>query len=363
VKQDIGSSFRDIKAVISDLQLDLLFNLMASDKELFHSNVHAQIFVRNPRIKEAFFSKFSAINSEQTKSLVLREYKHIDLFMQHPKYYPLAIENKLFADLGDGQLARYTEALKALKSDWYGILLTLKALNMESISDTVKQKWTLLTYREFASFLNENTGIIDAENFEKEFLLRYIKLIEKLDLLASMLLPSNTDPRLELSLPMMGKMETSINKMRYRMITEEIRRGLHSDLKLKSYQIDYGISHSRPFLELEFFLNNHNGLGWQYQEGQFRLFARCNSLNGKGLHEARTKYALSNYREWFDFTRIEHLLPKDFVIRPIDPERLLKFDPNFVYRYAKTTELTIDNLLEISRILAERVNQYLQEME
>lgn len=363
MRQDTRNSFRDIKAVIADLQSDLLFNLMASDKELFHSNVHAQIFIKNPRIKEAFFSKFSSINSEQTKSLVLREYKHIDLFMQHPKYYPLAIENKLFADLGDDQLVRYTEALKALNSDWYGILLTLKPLNMDSISDTVKQKWTLLTYREFASFLRENTGIIDADNFEKEFLLRYINLIEMLDLLASMLLPSSTDPRLELSLPMMGKIETSINKMRYRMIAEEIRKELHLDLKFKSHQIDYGISHSKPFLELEFLLNNRNGLGWQYQEGQLRLFARCNSFSGKGLHEARTKYSLLNYREWFDFTEIEHLLPKDLVIRPIDLERLLKFDPNFVYRYAKTTELNIDNLIEISRILAERVNQYLQETE
>ena len=109
-------AFREITKILEELQHDLLFTLMASDKELFHSNVHARLFQNNPELKKVFFEKFSLKNADQQKDQVIREYKKIDLYMNHPGFDALAIENKLFADLGDNQLDRYMDQLKKSKN-------------------------------------------------------------------------------------------------------------------------------------------------------------------------------------------------------------------------------------------------------
>ncbi len=346
------ASYEEIKAVLQELHEDLLFTLMASDKELFHSNVHGRIFSKNEKIKNAFFKKFSSQNEAQKESVVVREYKHIDLFMQCPGYNPIAIENKLFADFGDKQLERYTESLNSLKTDWHGILLTLKSLNMGDISGDVQEHWIVITYSEFATFLKTHMDLIAVEEFEREFVVRYINLIEKLDKLTSLLLPLETDPRLELTIGLANSIEVSINKMRYRLIADEIRKGCHSSLGTTQFRVGYGISHAKPFLELEFALKDGNILGWQYQEGQFRLFARCHNFSGKGRHEARTKFALSNYGDWFNFEDLVDFFPIGTIVRPDDPAKLLKFDPDFVYRYAKTADLSIRDLIAISKFLS-----------
>lgn len=346
------ASYEEIKAVLQELHEDLLFTLMASDKELFHSNVHGRIFSKNEEIKKVFFQKCASKNEAQKESVVVREFKHIDLFMQCPGYNPIAIENKLFADFGDKQLERYTDSLNSLKTDWHGILLTLKSLHMEDISDDVKENWIVITYRDFATFLRTNMELVVVEEFEREFVVRYINLIERLDKLTSLLLPSETDPRLELSIGLANSIEVSFNKMRYRLIADEIRNGCHSNLGSTQFRVGYGISHAKPFLELEFELKDGNILGWQYQEGQFRLFARCHNLSGKGKHEERTKFALDQYADWFDFEYLSEFLPVGMIVRPEESTKLLKFDPNFVYRYAKTSDLSIRDLVAISKKLS-----------
>ncbi len=348
------ASYEEIQSLLKDLQEDLLFTLMASDKELFHSNVIGRIFSKNARVKEEFFKKYSTKDELQEKSVVMREYKHIDLFLQHPGFNSLAIENKLFSDLGDNQLDRYSESLKSLKSDWHGLILTLKTLHMGHLSDVIRKKWKIITYGEFANFLRDQIDSIVGDEFEKQFIFRYIKLIQRLDQLTSLLVPSLNDTRLELSEDVSGNIQTSINKMRYRLIAEEIRIACHRNLGSADFKVGYGISHSRPFLEVEFKLKDGNNLGWQYQEGQFRLFARCNNLTGKGKHDARTKFALLNYPDWFDFGGLSLFSTSDFLIRPADPLKLLKFDPNFVYKYAKTSELSMGDLIDISKILSVR---------
>lgn len=346
------ASYEEIKAVLQELHEDLLFTLMASDKELFHSNVHGRIFSKNEEIKKAFFQKFASKNEAQKESVVVREFKHIDLFMQCPGYNPIAIENKLFADFGDKQLERYTESLNSLKTDWHGILLTLKSLNMGDISGDVQENWIVITYSEFATFLNTHMDSMVVEEFEREFVVRYINLIEKLDKLTSLLLPLETDSRLELTIGLANSIEVSINKMRYRLVADEIRKGCHTNLGTAQFRVGYGISHAKPFLELEFELKDGNMLGWQYQEGQFRLFARCNNLSGKGKHEARTKFALDQYADWFDFEYLSEFFPVGMIIRPEESTKLLKFDPNFVYRYVKTSDLSQRDLISISKKLS-----------
>lgn len=344
-------AFHEIRRILEDLQGDLLFILMASDKELFHSNVHARLFLSNPRFKKAFFEKFSSKNENQKKNQVTREYKKIDLYMNYPGFNTLAIENKLFADLGDNQLDRYTNQLKKSKKRWHGVLLTLNALNMESLSIAARESWQVITYGEFAEFLEKHINLLEVDEFEREFFFRYLKLIKQLAELMTILLPESDDPHLEISLDIPGSIQVSINKMRYRLITEEIRLLIQPSFASTAYELGYGITHTKPFLELQFKLMNGDYLGWQYQESQFRLFAKCNNLSGKGLHDERVKFALDQYRDWFDFSQINQFLGPVTVIRPEEEGKLLKFDPNFVYKYAKTSELTIENLVEISKLL------------
>lgn len=346
------ASYEEIKSLLEELHEDLLFTLMAADKELFHSNVVSRIFSKNYEVKKEFFKKYSLRSDNQEKSQVIREYEHIDLILQSPGYSTLAIENKLFSDLGDDQLERYSESMKSLHSEWLGIVLTLRTLHMGDLSDEVREKWTILTYGELANFLRNHIDLLVVDEFEREFIFRYVQFISKLDHLTTLIVPVASDPRLEISEEISGALQTSINKMRYRLIAEEIRIACHGSLNTTDYKVGYGISHARPFLEVEFKLKDGNTLGWQYQEGQFRLFARCNNLSGRGKHEARVKFALSNYADWFQFDGLSHFFTSDVVIRPTDPLKLLKFDPNFVYRYAKTSELSMEDLIKVSKVLS-----------
>ena len=341
-------AFREITKILEELQHDLLFTLMASDKELFHSNVHARLFQNNPELKKVFFEKFSLKNADQQKDQVIREYKKIDLYMNHPGFDDLAIENKLFADLGDNQLDRYMDQLKKSKKKWYGVLLTLNALNMESLSTAAKESWRVLSYGEFAQFLEQHFNLLEVDEFEKEFFSRYLNLIKQLAELMTFLLPEPNDPCLEIALGLSGSFQTSINKMRYRLIAEEIRLLAKPHFGSTAHEVGYGISHGNPFLELQFPVKNGNYLGWQYQEGQLRIHARCNNLHGKGRHDERVKFALDKYRDWFNFSEIKQFLSPSPIIRPEEEDKLLKFDPNFVYKYAKTNDLTIQNLVDIS---------------
>ena len=75
-------------------------------------------------------------------------------------------------------------------------------------------------------------------------------------------------------------------------------------------------------------------------------------MSGKGKHEARTKFALDQYADWFDFEYLSEFFPVGMIVRPEESIKLLKFDPNFVYRYVKTSDLSQRDLIAISKKLS-----------
>lgn len=348
-KQSIENALREINN-------DLMYNLMSASKELFHSNYHAWIFRRSPDIKKRFFKQFGIV-ANTTSDDVIREAKKIDLLMSEPGFADIAIENKIYADLQIGQLETYTTALNDAKTPWSGYVLSLLKPDFNKFTSAVSSKWKWLSYDDFIMFLESNKSSLGLTPFETDYLDNYIKMVKKLSSVMSLLVPEQHEKLELLQLDFNKTFLGNINKMRMRAIgnylTHEVRNLGKHEVFEKMY-FGSGITRNKIFLECEFPLSDKNFLGWQFQEGQFRLYGRIQNLHGKGRHQERVKYAHNNYSSWFDFKDVSEHLPTPLVIMPKDPTIMGQFDPDFIYRYVKISDLSLNSLLQMSLHLGKR---------
>ena len=92
------------------------------------------------------------------------------------------------------------------------------------------------------------------------------------------------------------------------------------------------------------------------QEGQFRRYMTLWHLTGRSDENmaARAQFARA-HPSFFDFSVVADALGVDELASMPAPEEFLRFNPDFVYRYAKVPSLRVDQLLAITQSLATRL--------
>lgn len=98
--------------------------------------------------------------------------------------------------------------------------------------------------------------------------------------------------------------------------------------------------------------NETDWLGWQYQEGQWRVVVITSKHQGKTpeLRALRHEYVAAHYVDWFQFDAIPALTGRQIDKVPPTEARggYNNFDPDFVYRYRQLRDRTLAELVALS---------------
>ena len=359
------------------LDREPLARIMFGHRELFHSNLLAWFFDTLPEVADRVLGPLAPLGDGSVRQ-VEREKEHVDLIFRWPGKAPVVIENKVFSLPSSDQLARIRKSTER----WVGTPPSHYLLSMvepdwsrapvDSYGNALVGtfgSWSYFSYEQLADRLEialENEG----HSYEVDTMRRYSRVIR----LLSSLIEATTATETGYSEPIWPSSEF-IGQIKSRQLRAAV-------LKLRGYRLaalanrhlgesqgsaTAGMTNSTPFVQhlIEITLGDHEvSVGWQVQGSQFRRFMVIPHLSGtsKKMQEQRAVFA-GQYPELFSFNRIRSALnSKDVDAMPKDPAAFLRFNPDFVYRYLKVPNLSVDQFLSATSLLQEEMACYKQEI-
>src|SRR4051812_13417545 len=331
-----------------------LFHLSLGSRELFHSNLIAWMTRFPVPFQHALRDVLEPASDQWEERRVRREAKQLDLVIELPGHRPLIIENKVFSLPDTAQLEKYAvNNIPSLLGDRAVTRVLLSLVDPgwpEGVFGPPSLQWRHLAYRDLAAQLRETADLFagrDDDEFAAETVRRYASLLDTLDELVAIVIPRSDEERLDLG----GAMATLLDRIRLRDTMRKLR-GRHLLYWIKDELmragtvptvIRDGFAHGHPILEAFVSLANGDEIGWQLQEGQFRICLIAHGLSGKGpeAKAARARYAEEHYRDWFTTGAA---LSKQTSQELYPASEFRHFDPAFVYRYLKVKDLTLAEL-------------------
>ena len=357
-----------VATLCAALEKEPLFHMSLGSKELFHSNFLAWFADCFPEHAAAVFRPWTVPMAEAQADRSEREPAHLDLVLHLPGLAPIAVENKVFSVPDEEQLDRYAGGAlarrRAGRSAYTRILLSLISPGW-----TMYKGWRLLSYRELAEALRPQVmHIRAADAFAGDLVEHYIVfislLVELFDLLGT---PAPDEPLL-LNRTVVGCLERArvsagVQKAR----TSCVARELHSAVKNKGWSgihVGYDFTNGMSLLEgLESPRANGSdpagdALGWQLQSTQFRLAVITSQLQGPAHRKERETYVAERYSGWFDFTPLEAVTGAMGKMRAHEARsgrwNFQGYNPDFVYRYCTTPQLTPSQIVELGLLYLDR---------
>ncbi len=237
---------------------------------------------------------------------------------------------------------------------------------------TMYNGWRRVSYRELAQALRPHVAHIRAANaFAGDLVEHYIALIGLLAELFEQLGTPAPDEPLLLNRTVVGYLERArasagVQKARMSCVARELRSAVRnkgwSDIHV-SYDFTRGMSLLQGFLSTGADGSDPPGdaLGWQIQGTQFRLAVMTGQLRGSAYRKERETYVAKRYPGWFDFTPLEAVTGTRGKLRAhkVRGSRWIfqGYDPNFVYRYCTTPQLTPAQIVELGLLYLDRARQ------
>jgi hypothetical protein len=369
----INSKDENVATLCAALEKEPLFHMSLGSKELFHSNFLAWFADSFPEQAADVFRPWTVPMVGVPAGPSEREPAHLDLVLHLPGLAPIAVENKVFSVPGEEQLDRYTDGVlarrEADRTSYAHVLLSLISPGW-----TTYKTWQLLSYRELAEALRSQVAHIKAVNaFAGDLLEHYVGLINRLaDLLDLLGTPAPDEPLLLSSTVASyldrARVSAGVQKARASWVVRELCRAIAAkgwpDIRV-NYGFTKGTSLIEGFCRQEAAGSDPtgDGIGWQFQDTQFRLAVFTGTLHGSAQREAREAYVAQRYAEWFKFG------PLEAIIGDMEKMRINKFrggrwgfqgyNPNFVYRYRIAPELTPSQIIELGMLYLDRARQML----
>ncbi|OCG74770.1 PD-(D/E)XK nuclease family protein [Microbacterium sediminis] len=347
---------KPLAAIAHELNLEPLARIMYGQRELFHSNFLAWFFDALPDLAAAVFRDLTTDDpsSAITERHVERERENLDLVMHWPGAAPLVIENKVFSLPERAQL----DAYRGKTARWKGAPAQHVLLSMSPPRETV-EGWTYLSYQELSERIDvalAESG--DRSSYEIESVRRYSRVVRLLSALLDTTIVRAPDESAWLDDSELAEIDSKQTRMALRKLRA---RRVEERIAVEGPRIGWTgatITHGHPLVEWQRVVRLDGvgddvpiEAGWQYQEGQFRLFVVTPHLAGRSDSDkrAREEFAAA-HPELFDFSPLrEALAPLDDVVRP--PDRFGHFAPAFVYRYVKVPDLSVAQLIAATRIV------------
>jgi hypothetical protein len=347
--------------VVLALRAEPMWAASSAARELFHSDMIQWLAENEPRIFALAFDLDPAGSYR-----CHRERGHLDIWVEAlAGGQSIVIENKLFSMPDETQLDGY-EARIAASPTMAGSATRLLSLTRPVWSGGTYKRWEWMAYQVFGSRLLEAaTGRSD---FAGQFVAHWGKVCCLLHELASRVAITDEsemyslddDRRTCLDARLLAFAET----LRAYQLTERVRSAL-ADPRVK---VVSGFTRSKAIVEA--FAEVHTGfeLGWQYQEGQWRMAVRTaegsshkgSPCYGRGAAAAqqRVSWALATFPGHFSFVELD-----DTGIAWSEARTRATFQhfaPDFSYQYPKVMAATVGELVAVGLATAKRILQQIE---
>ena len=349
-----------VKELCDDLDAEPLFHASLGSKELFHSNLIAWFVDRQREAARQVFDSWTRPHVGAPDGTTERERLHLDLVIHLRDCAPLVVENKVFSPPKDEQLAQYAQEV-AHRFDPLTPEFVLLSLSDPGWPAGQRELgghiWHRRSYGDLAVAMTEASEVV-GDQYERETIERYARVINALQRLATIVAVDVTDAtRFALPAEFRSALEgvrltQGFEKLRTRSVAHYIEHRLAAQ-GLESVTVVDGYTRSWPILE-GFVQVGDTGeeIGWQYQEGQWRLAVRVrpgHRCHGRGdaMRARREKHVAARYTEWFDFADIDAILASTGTVPTAGTPGYKSFAPDFVYLYRAARDLTVGQLCDL----------------
>lgn len=355
------------------LSQEPLAQIMFGNKELFHSNMLAWIFNAFPREADEVFQTFTRGTTGSGGRWADREKENLDLVFHWPDKDPLVIENKVFSVPTSDQLDKYAKKVSKWASGPGNMVLlspTRSSFIDRGYSTRYRDSlgsplaWEHLSFDRLAELLVLAFDGTEA-TYEVETVRRYASILQALGgLIDSTRIGDVIEPVFsatgDVDQYLTKQMTSSLSKARAERVAESINThlGMHGQ-PATAYSL---FSNAMPGVSSFFEVRRGEyefQAGWQYQGGTFRLALILPHLDGKGPESKNIRAAFArNHPEYFSFDHLDSIL--DSAGTKLSNNKQGKtegefnhFDPDFIYRYKKLPDLSVDQVLKAAVAHAE----------
>jgi hypothetical protein len=328
---------------------------MYGQRELFHSNVLAWFFEQFPREADEIFCPGPS-EAGSPRREVLREHKHIDLWMNWSKDYSHAIENKVFSLPDAEQLKRY--AREVIQPERPGATMTLLSLldphwPADAFAVPGAGTWKYLSYGTLAGLMEE--ALPHSDDYATQTVRKYAAMVRALEVVVKSSTVVSADEGMDVPAWIAERVTSSqllqtLRKMRVRnfaaLLTDELQRALPMDISC-SANYGKGGPHLTAWAPLDSMEEMSPLVGFQIEGSQFRLIAVLPDLANHNGGTLAQRLAWGRDNGWaFEFSdELASILDvKSAVDMPKPPKQFNKYDPDFIYRYRKVEALTFDQV-------------------
>lgn len=367
--QVTNAAVQRVRALCETLDEEPLFHASLGSKELFHSNLIAWFVDHQPDAARQVFAPWSRPATGSVGARTERERRHLDLVIRLSDVAPLVIENKVFSPPRDKQLADYAkEVAPKYQPTPEFVLLSLSDPGWPSDQQQLGgQLWRHRSYRDLGAALNAAHKLVD-DGYARETVKRYASIIQSLQELAQIVAVEVTDS-MPFALP--NPFATELEKIRLTQGFEKLRARsiahyIQDRLATRQLgEVEIVDEYTRTWPLLEAFMHiagTEDEIGWQYQEGQWRLAVRVrpdHDCHGPGAttRARRESYVTERYTTWFNFADADPVLGTSEYNAP-KIAGFKGFAPNFVYLYRPARDVTVGQLCALAESTAQRTQTF-----
>lgn len=353
-----NASIRDFCASLGQQPL---LHLSLHSKELFHSNFLGWLCDSHPAAASAALERWLP-NAPSDQHTVLREQDNLDLAVKLPGRAPFVLENKVFSAPDEAQLDRYADGKLAGFKDPVLLLLSLGAPSWQDgtylTKGETKRTWQYLSFSDLEEILGLVGEHLDAApTFHRLLVEEYRTLVRTLAQLALVVGQPSADQPIHVPAEHLDdlrpiRLHDAIGKLRSRAAVAAAKTYTEALISGSDIAWEANFLSGSPLMSAFVAMDGSDKLGWQYQNGQWRLAVLTTEHKGKGAQMKQLREALvaSKYASWFDFSAIPQLIGRD--VSKLSPREASggfnHYDPDFVYRYRKLPALTREELLTLS---------------
>jgi hypothetical protein len=331
---------------VEALRREPLWATSSAARELFHSDMLQWLVQNEPA---AFAGLFDLDTAGSYRCH--RERGHLDLWVEAVSGgRGIVIENKLFSLPKDEQLDAYAKKI-ADRPAMAGCKQLLLSLTKPSWPDGRYGEWSWMSYETLGRRLN--AAFSGRDDFAGMFAAHWGGLCRLLHELAEAVAVAGDDERYELEVSKRDHLDARLfafaQLLRAYQLADRIRRSLDDP----SIAVAVGLTRAKASVEAFTRYDEHFELGWQFQEGQWRLAVRAGQgaeYEGRPCH-GRTQGSRDSRAAWAQAS-----VPGHFCFDELDGAGIASsraktrnsfqhFDPDFTYRYRKVSSPTVAQLV------------------
>ena len=287
---------------------------------------------------------------------VQRERNHLDLWFRWPDRNPLVVENKVFSLPDEEQLKKYApRAAAGGESPAFWLLSLIDPSWPDGRKTLGGVEWRWLSYKELAERIRCALTPGDS-SYATETMRHYADVVDLLCELVGNVVVTDTNETVSLQDNVRkalsdGRLISAMGKLRAMTVAQRVSQALTA-AGIAETVVESGLTHSLPWIEWFRAIGRAQGAraGWQLQGDRFQLAIKTPHLGGvlEAERQARYDFAKAN-EDLFDFGLLDDILgTADSAAQPLprpgNPLGFNRYDPDFVYRYKKTPDLTVAQL-------------------